>query len=40
MVYPSEMLKLAGIAVFAVVFIGEKVMVRGLKLPFTKGVKQ
>lgn len=40
MVHPSTVLKLAGIAVFATVFVGEKVMMRGLNLPFTKGVKQ
>jgi len=40
MTYPMALAKLAGIAVFAAVFVAEKVMVRGLSLPFTKEVKQ
>jgi len=37
MAYPSNVAKIAGIAVFAAVFIAEKVMIRGLSLPFSKG---
>jgi hypothetical protein len=40
MVYPSNTAKIAGIAVFAAVFIAEKVMIRGLKLPFGRGASQ
>lgn len=40
MTYPMALAKLVGIAVFATVFIAEKMMVRGLNLPFTKEVKQ
>ncbi|MDS0300886.1 C4-dicarboxylate ABC transporter permease, partial [Halogeometricum sp. S1BR25-6] len=40
MTYPMALAKLAGIAVFVAVFVAEKVMVRGLSLPFTKEVKQ
>jgi len=40
MVYPGQLLKLAGIAVFAAVFVAEKVVTRGLQLPFLKGVGQ
>ncbi|QIO20902.1 TRAP transporter fused permease subunit [Haloarcula sp. JP-L23] len=40
MVYPSTAVKLAGIAVFAGVFVAEKVMMRGLKLPFSRGAGQ
>ena len=39
MVYPSHLAKFAGILVFAGVFIGKKVVVRGLKIPFLKGVR-
>jgi TRAP transporter 4TM/12TM fusion protein len=37
MVYPTNLVKLAGIAVFAGVFVAEKVMVRGFELPFRGG---
>lgn len=40
MVYPMELAKIAGIVVFVAIFVAEKVMVRGLNLPFTKEVKQ
>ncbi|WP_420828700.1 TRAP transporter permease [Halomicrobium salinisoli] len=40
MVYPGRLVKVAGIAVFAAVFLAEKVMVRGLELPFTTGARQ
>jgi TRAP transporter 4TM/12TM fusion protein len=40
MVYPSTLFKLAGIAVFVAVFVGEKVMVRDLQLPFIREVRQ
>ena len=40
MVYPSTVVKLAGIAAFVGVFVVEKVMIRGLKLPFGRGAKQ
>jgi TRAP transporter 4TM/12TM fusion protein len=40
MVYPSELVKLVGIAAFVAVFVGEKVMTRGLTLPFNREVKQ
>lgn len=40
MTYPMALAKIVGIAVFATVFVAEKVMVRGLNLPFTKEVKQ
>ncbi len=40
MVYPGYVAKTAGILVFAGVFIAEKVMVRGLELPFITGVRQ
>jgi TRAP-type uncharacterized transport system fused permease subunit len=40
MVYPSNAAKIAGIAAFAAVFVAEKVMIRGLKLPFGKGASQ
>ncbi|QLG63644.1 TRAP transporter permease [Halorarum salinum] len=40
MVYPGELAKLAGVAVFAAVFVAEKVITRGMKLPFLKGVGQ
>jgi TRAP transporter 4TM/12TM fusion protein len=40
MVYPSDVAKLAGIAVFAAVFVAEKVMIRGLTLPFGRGASQ
>lgn len=40
MAYPSNVAKIAGIAVFAAVFIAEKVMIRGLSLPFSKGASQ
>ncbi|MGM0398628.1 MAG: TRAP transporter permease [Halobacteriota archaeon] len=39
MVHPDEILKLAGIAVFAAIFFGEKVMTKGMRIPFT-GVGQ
>ncbi len=37
MTYPGRLLKVAGIAVFAAVFVAEKVMTRGLELPFVSG---
>ncbi|QUO48726.1 TRAP transporter permease [Halorubrum ruber] len=40
MVYPSNVAKIAGIAVFAAVFVAEKVMIRGLTLPFGRGASQ
>jgi hypothetical protein len=40
MVYPDNLAKIAGIAVFAAVFVAEKVMIRGLKLPFGRGASQ
>jgi TRAP-type uncharacterized transport system fused permease subunit len=40
MVYPGQLLKIAGIAVFVAVFVAEKVVTRGLQLPFLKGVGQ
>ncbi|QKG93240.1 TRAP transporter fused permease subunit [Halorubrum sp. SS7] len=40
MVYPSNAAKIAGIAVFAAVFVAEKVMIRGLTLPFGRGASQ
>jgi len=40
MTYPSNVAKIAGIAVFAAVFVGEKVMIRGLTLPFGRGASQ
>nr|WP_229504773.1 TRAP transporter fused permease subunit [Natrinema versiforme] len=40
MVYPGRYVKLAGIALFVGVFVMEKVMVRGMKLPFLRGVGQ
>jgi TRAP transporter 4TM/12TM fusion protein len=40
MVYPSNAMKVAGIAVFATVFVAEKVMIRGLRLPFGRGASQ
>jgi len=40
MTHPNRLFKAAGIAVFAIVFVGEKVVVRGLKLPFLEGVGQ
>ncbi|WP_280586787.1 TRAP transporter fused permease subunit [Halorubrum sp. Boch-26] len=40
MAYPSNTAKIAGIAVFAAVFVAEKVMIRGLKLPFGRGASQ
>ncbi|WP_066417733.1 TRAP transporter permease [Halorubrum aethiopicum] len=40
MTYPMLAVKLAGIAVFVAVFVGEKVMVRGMTLPFGSGVNQ
>ncbi|TKX73947.1 TRAP transporter fused permease subunit [Halorubrum sp. GN11_10-6_MGM] len=40
MVYPNNTAKIAGIAVFAAVFIAEKVMIRGLTLPFGRGASQ
>jgi TRAP transporter 4TM/12TM fusion protein len=40
MVYPRNTVKIAGIAVFAAVFVAEKVMIRGLKLPFGRGASQ
>jgi TRAP-type uncharacterized transport system fused permease subunit len=40
MTHPNRLFKAAGIAVFAIVFVGEKVVVRGLKLPFFEGVGQ
>lgn len=40
MTYPSDVAKIAGIAVFAAVFVAEKVMIRGLKLPFGRGASQ
>jgi len=40
MVYPVQVVKLAGIVVFLAVFFGEKVMVRGASLPFAPEVGQ
>ncbi|MFO8116274.1 MAG: TRAP transporter fused permease subunit [Halorubrum sp.] len=40
MVYPSNVAKIAGIAAFAAVFVAEKVMIRGLSLPFGRGASQ
>ena len=40
MVYPNDLAKLAGIAVFAGVFVAEKVMNHGLELPFSRGASQ
>ncbi|WP_017344210.1 TRAP transporter fused permease subunit [Halorubrum sp. T3] len=40
MVYPSNLAKIAGIAAFAAVFVAEKVMIRGLTLPFGRGASQ
>ena len=40
MTYPSNVAKIAGIAAFAAVFVAEKVMIRGLKLPFGRGTSQ
>lgn len=40
MVYPDRLVKLAGILVFAGVFVGEKVVTRGLKLPFLEEVSR
>ncbi|SEV86398.1 TRAP transporter permease [Natrinema salifodinae] len=40
MVYPGRFVKLAGITLFAGVFVIEKVMVRDRNLPFLKGVGQ
>jgi TRAP-type uncharacterized transport system fused permease subunit len=39
MVYPNYIVKVGGIAIFAAVFVGEKVMTKGMALPFT-GVGQ
>ncbi|UWG49018.1 TRAP-type uncharacterized transport system, fused permease component [Halanaeroarchaeum sp. HSR-CO] len=35
MVHPGEIVKLGGIAIFALVFFGEKVMTKGMRIPFT-----
>ena len=40
MTYPMVLAKVAGIVVFAAVFVAEKVMVRGLENPLGKEVKQ
>lgn len=40
MIYPGQIVKLVGVAVFAAVFVTEKVVTRGLKLPFRRGVEQ
>ncbi|WP_050033678.1 TRAP transporter permease [Halorubrum halophilum] len=40
MAYPSNVAKIAGIGVFVTVFIAEKVMIRGLSLPFSKEASQ
>lgn len=40
MVYPGQLFKAAGIIVFAIVFVAEKVMERGMNLPFLKGARQ
>lgn len=40
MTYPSTVAKLAGIAAFSSVFVVEKVMIRGLTLPFSEGTSQ
>ena len=40
MVHPNSLVKVAGSAVFVGVFFGEKVMKRGLSLPFGSGVEQ
>lgn len=36
MVYPGEVVKLAGIVIFAAVFFGEKVMTKGMRVPFSE----
>ena len=40
MTYPMMAVKLGGVAVFITVFVAEKVMARGLQLPFARGVEQ
>jgi len=40
MVYPSDVAKIVGIAAFVAVFVAEKVMIRGLTLPFGRGASQ
>lgn len=38
MVYPGQLVKIAGVLIFAGVFVGEKVVTRGLQLPFLEEV--
>jgi len=40
MVFPNNGVKIAGVAVFAAVFVAEKVMIRGVELPFGRGASQ
>ena len=40
MIFPSNIVKLAGITIFVGVFVVEKVIVRDLSLPFTRGTSQ
>jgi len=40
MIYPGQLVKLVGVALFVGVFVTEKVVTRGLKLPFRRGVEQ
>ena len=40
MAYPMIAVKLGGVAVFVTIFVAEKVMARGLQLPFARGVEQ
>jgi TRAP transporter 4TM/12TM fusion protein len=40
MVYPSTVLKIAGIAIFVGIFSAEKVLMRDLRLPFSRGASQ
>ena len=40
MVYPSTVVKIAGIATFVGVFFAEKVLMRDLRLPFSRGASQ
>jgi len=40
MVYPNPIIKTVGIAMFVSVFFTEKIMTRGLTLPFSRGASQ
>ncbi|RKD89335.1 TRAP transporter permease [Halopiger aswanensis] len=40
MVYPSNIVKFAGIVLFVSIFVAEKVLMRGLELPFGRGTSQ